>query len=94
MGANELGQTVLEEIEVEWVVEVGVVEPRHGVHVVVGAESINVLLTRGRYGSMEGKGGITGDRSDRHVIYLQVGWEHSVVRVLERCYITYLLLVR
>ena len=55
VGADELGQAVLEEVKIEGVVEVGVVEPRHGVHVVVSAESINVLLTRGRYGGMEGK---------------------------------------
>lgn len=55
MGADELGQAVLEEVKIEGVVEVGVVEPRHGVHVVVSAESINVLLTRGRYSGMEGK---------------------------------------
>lgn len=55
VGADELGQAVLEEVEVEGVVEVGIVEPRHGVHVIVGAESIDVLLTRGRYSGMEGK---------------------------------------
>jgi len=69
VGTNELRQTVFEQLQVEGVVEVAVVEPRHGVYVVVSAESINILLTRGGYGGMEGERSISGGGCHRHVVY-------------------------